>query len=186
MPPLPTNVPLWATVLFFVLLWSTRELFGAWMKYRQNKATEMKEESKRKMEERIQDDKRQLEGYKRQLEGYLVLVGDLKARVTHLEEILEAQDHRHDATILEQRQRYEDTTKSLRDEHIACLKAQAEASAKIATLEDEVRSLRTWRHDLANQANVVALKAVADELKINPEAKAKLKAEVEAQGKKKE
>lgn len=126
------NLPWQAILALAVLAWIGREGFGIYWKLR---AARMAEQS---------------EGDKKHLAGYLELIGELKARVGHLEGVLGTMESRHNQV-----------TAALREEHVACLKAQAQQSAKIAVLEDEVKGLRDWRHALANQAQTAANIAAA-------------------------
>lgn len=128
------QLPIWAIVLLMVLAWLSREGVGAYLKWRAAR-----------MEESKADDQRNLA-------GYIELIGELRGRVGHLEGVLVTMGDK-----------YEQTVKTLRDEHIACLKVQAEQSAEIAVLKDEVKGLRDWRHEVASTAHVATIKKAIDD-----------------------
>ena len=160
MPPIPTNLPVWAVAAIMLLLWLSREGVGAYLKFRKARIDEKLEDERRRMEAESAEDKRRLE-------GWIALVGELRGRVSHLEELIDTQDKKHEQAIIDQRKRYDETTKTLRDEHIACLKSQAESAAKIEVLQGEVQALRDWRHDLANKAQNSVLKTEVEKAVAN-------------------
>lgn len=86
----------------------------------------------------------------RAVEGYQTTISELKARVTHLETLLEMQEKKYTSEI-----------EALRREHIDCVKLQTALSVQnehqakeMRRLDDEIQSLREWRHSIANAAQV--------------------------------
>ena len=124
------QLPNWAIFALFLLAWLSREGVGAYLSYR-----------KSSMEEERADDDRYLSGYK-------LLIGELKARVSVLEEARAISDAK-----------YEKELHTLRAEHVGCLEKQAAMTATVARLEAQVEAL--WRHDQNNKANV---KVIQEEL----------------------
>jgi predicted nucleic acid-binding Zn-ribbon protein len=147
------NLPVWAVVLFIGLAWLSREGIGAWKQFRKTRMEEEDAESKRKKE-----DSHAIA--QREMAGWTALVEQLKERITALEQALKEQQKTFDQ---KQRQSDEKIT-ALTYDHTNCIKAQASAEAQITTLQEEVKGLREWRHQIANQANVVALKAIEDQM----------------------
>jgi predicted secreted protein len=150
MPPIPSTLPAWAVVAMLLVIWLGREGVGAYLKWRA--ATTAEGMAKTKAED------------ERALGGYRELIGELKARVTHLEELMVAEAKEHRLIV-----------KELRDEHITCLEGQAESAAKITALQDEVKSQREWRHGIGERAQGIVANVAADKLAADKAAAEKAK-----------
>jgi chromosome segregation ATPase len=148
------NLPVWAILFLLVLAWLSREGIGAYQNFSKTRNDGELLRRKVLMDEKLAEEQRRatdsLSTAQRELAGWTALVGELRARVSTLEEAIKGQQ-----------KHYEENMTLLHAEHTDCLKRQAAAAAtiaesqsQIATLKEEVKSLREWRHDIANQAQV--------------------------------
>lgn len=83
---------------------------------------------------------------------YVEQIADLKAHVSRLDQLLTKATEKHDHEM-----------GLLRAEHMDCVKNTAALEVKVATLQDEVKGLREWRHGQSNSENAERLARQVDQ-----------------------
>lgn len=96
--------------------------------------------------------------------SYEYLIGELTQRLSSLESHIERIQLKHESDLIEIQEKHNIEIKSMRDEHIECVKEQGVLKGRIEELQrtsNEV--LKLWRHDEKNKEQIILLNKRFDE-----------------------